>query len=449
MTGSETGARTTRATIGHTVPMPRTRTTAPASVRADSERRDEILRAAAEVFASAGYAGTAVKDIADACDILPGSLYHHFDSKETIAVELLERYHAALDSVARSTPPPSDITSPDRWFEVVNAFAAAIAGCALQHRAALQLSIYEPHTGAGTALLALAADPPTAPTAAMRALLDAAATHGYLATTVDRQVLAEQLCQTMLHTGLSVLHRENSADRVATVVCRLLLDGLPAEPASPAELDRSAALHAARETIATWSEPYDPADDRAARLRAVARSEFARRGYEATTMRDIATAAGMGAGSVYRAVESKQALLDSIMGSFHDEISRGYAAVVATDSTAIAKLDALTWINLHALHRFDLEFAIQRAWFRSTPPDSGEVIDVLRRRARQIATVVDRGRTDGEITAEGMTKSRLSACVRDLIWMPPPIVARLGIDAAHDHSRATLLCGATRAPIRD
>jgi len=425
--------------------MPRTQTTAPVSARADSVRRTEILRAAADLFASAGYAGTIVKDVADACGILPGSLYHHFESKEAIAVELLERYHAALDAVAHAAPPPSAVTDADSAFDVVNGYATAIAACALEHRAALQLSIYEPHTGAGTALVALAADPPAAPIAAMRALLDAAAAHGYLAAAVDRSVLAEQLCQTMLHIGLSVLHRENSADRVATVVCRLLLDGLPAEPASPAALDRSAALRAAHDSIATWAAPDDTGDDdRTARLRAVARVEFARRGYEATTMRDIATAAGMGAGSVYRAVESKQALLDSIMGSFHDEISRAYAAVITTDSSAVAKLDALTWINLNALERFDLEFAIQRAWFRSTPPDTSDVIEVLRRRARQIANVVDEGRADGEITLEGMTESRLSACVRDLIWMPPPVVARVGIRAAHAHSRATLLCGATR-----
>ncbi|AHH18947.1 putative transcriptional regulator, TetR family [Nocardia nova SH22a] len=443
------GPERARAQIGHTEQMARTPTTTPAAVR-DSVRRSEILRAAADLFASAGYAGTVVKDVADACGILPGSLYHHFESKEAIAVELLERYHADLDAVARSAPPPTAITRADEAFEVIEGYATAIAACALEHRAALQLSIYEPHTGAGTALVALAADTPAAPIAAMCALLDAAAACGYLTAGVDRAILAEQLCQTMLHIGLSVLHRENSADRVATVVCRLLLDGLPAQPAVPAELDRSDALRAARDSIATWPTPGEPDDgDRTARLRAVARAEFARRGYEATTMRDIATAAGMGAGSVYRAVESKQALLDSIMGSFHDEISRAYAAVVATGSSAIAELDALTWINLNALHRFELEFAIQRAWFRSTPPDTSDVIDVLRRRARQIATVIDQGRADGEITVDGMSKTRLSACVRDLIWLPPPVVAKLGIDAAHAHSRATLLCGATRTPPGD
>lgn len=72
-----------------------------AAAPADGRRRAEVLSAAAELFASAGYVGTSVKDVADACGILPGSLYHHFDSKESIAVELLERYQTDLDAVAR------------------------------------------------------------------------------------------------------------------------------------------------------------------------------------------------------------------------------------------------------------------------------------------------------------------------------------------------------------
>ena len=51
-------------------------------------------------------------------------------------------------------------------------------------------------------------------------------------------------------------------------------------------------------------------------LRAVARSEFGRRGYEATTVRDIAAAAGLSVGSVYRLIGSKDELLGSIMRSF-------------------------------------------------------------------------------------------------------------------------------------
>ena len=39
------------------------------------------------------------QDLLDAAGILPGSLYHHFDSKEAILVELMHRYHADLDQI--------------------------------------------------------------------------------------------------------------------------------------------------------------------------------------------------------------------------------------------------------------------------------------------------------------------------------------------------------------
>ena len=65
----------------------------------DGSRRAQILDAAAAVFARSG-AATSLRDIADACGILPGSLYHHFDSKEAIVVELVQRYEDEIDQIA-------------------------------------------------------------------------------------------------------------------------------------------------------------------------------------------------------------------------------------------------------------------------------------------------------------------------------------------------------------
>ena len=78
----------------------------------DGARRTEILDTAASLFASSGLK-TSLKEIADACGILPGSLYHHFDSKEAIIVELVEQYRADLDSIAKqaSTPTADDIAA--------------------------------------------------------------------------------------------------------------------------------------------------------------------------------------------------------------------------------------------------------------------------------------------------------------------------------------------------
>src|SRR5688572_3272412 len=59
-------------------------------------RRDELLKIAARLFAEKGFKNTTVRDIADAAGILSGSLYHHFDSKESMVDEILSTFQAEL-----------------------------------------------------------------------------------------------------------------------------------------------------------------------------------------------------------------------------------------------------------------------------------------------------------------------------------------------------------------
>ena len=59
-------------------------------------RRDELLALAARLFAERGFRATTVRDIADAAGILSGSLYHHFDSKESMVDEILRGFLDAL-----------------------------------------------------------------------------------------------------------------------------------------------------------------------------------------------------------------------------------------------------------------------------------------------------------------------------------------------------------------
>ena len=47
-----------------------------------------ILLAAARLFATKGYEGTSVREIADTAGLLPGSIYHHFPSKEDLFVSV-------------------------------------------------------------------------------------------------------------------------------------------------------------------------------------------------------------------------------------------------------------------------------------------------------------------------------------------------------------------------
>ncbi|MEV0326860.1 TetR/AcrR family transcriptional regulator [Micromonospora echinospora] len=55
-------------------------------------RKELIVRAAAKVFAEKGFANATVRDIADEADMLSGSLYYYFDSKEAMVEEVLAAY---------------------------------------------------------------------------------------------------------------------------------------------------------------------------------------------------------------------------------------------------------------------------------------------------------------------------------------------------------------------
>lgn len=66
------------------------RVTAPDATKPN--RRAELLALAADLFAERGLRATTVRDIADSAGILSGSLYHHFDSKESMVDEILRGF---------------------------------------------------------------------------------------------------------------------------------------------------------------------------------------------------------------------------------------------------------------------------------------------------------------------------------------------------------------------
>ena len=74
------------------------------SARTPENRRERLLEAAAELFATKGYAGTSVRGIASAVGMLSGSVYYHFSSKEQILLTVydqgVERFLAAIKSAS-------------------------------------------------------------------------------------------------------------------------------------------------------------------------------------------------------------------------------------------------------------------------------------------------------------------------------------------------------------
>lgn len=410
----------------------------------DGSRRTEILRTAATLIAESGLR-TSLQEIADACGILPGSLYHHFASKEAILVELLRRYHDDMDQVAARAQ--EKLNGPDTRsaFERVADLGAAIARCAVAHRAALQMSFYE-GPSANPELIAMTRRQPTAILEAMLQTLRAAKWGGYLRPDIDLPVLADRICQSMLQVGLDVIRHNNSPDRVAVLLCRILLEGLATRPPTDAELDGSDAFRAADEVVRSWAEDGADPGDKAARIRAVARAEFGRRGYESTTVRDIAAAAGMGTGTVYRLIGSKEELLATIMRSFGEKVAVGWTNVLRSQGTVIEKLDALSWINTNALDRFGDEFRIQLAWMRQSPPDSPNPGWLFSTRVRQMKTLLSEGIRAGEVRGDSPSNEMLARCVIGLGWFPENIVRDLGTRASQLHVRDTTLRGVVQRP---
>jgi TetR/AcrR family transcriptional regulator, cholesterol catabolism regulator len=101
---------------------------------ATGQRRADVVRLAGELFAQKGFRATTVREIADAAGILSGSLYHHFDSKESIGDEILSGF--INDVLADYRAAVSSAGSPrDVLEQIVRSTSRTLA----RHRAALAM----------------------------------------------------------------------------------------------------------------------------------------------------------------------------------------------------------------------------------------------------------------------------------------------------------------------
>jgi AcrR family transcriptional regulator len=411
---------------------------------AEGSRKAEILDTAAELFSASGLR-TSVYEIADACGILPGSLYHHFESKEEIFVELVARYLADLDRLAEKTRVEHAADARPAPEQVV-AFGLAIAECAMRHRAALLLTLYEPPAGASRELVRLVNRAPVAISDVMLAILQRGAADGTIRKDLPLDRVADRVCDVMLHGPTSRDFKARWAER-ATVKCSLLLHGIAVTPPSDERLDRSSAHRIVDDVVAEWDhEDALETDDKASRIRAVARSEFARRGYELTTIRDVAAAAGVSTGTIYRMVATKDDLLAAIMRRYIERITHGWERILASRSTSVEKLDALLWFNINSVDRFSEEFRIQSLAFQFLPPKSPALNwTIPAQLRRQLKVLVAGGTRSGELQLEGASLDTGARCAFALIWTPEHLVQG-GVGAALALDRNLLLRGATPRP---
>lgn len=89
--------------------------------------------------------------------------------------------------------------------------------------------------------------------------------------------------------------------------------------------------------------------ERRAEILAIAAEIFARKGYVNATVREIADASGILAGSLYHHFESKEAMVDEILSTFLTRLVGRYEEVIAAGDDVVATLRTLVHVQFEGL----------------------------------------------------------------------------------------------------
>lgn len=405
------------------------------------ERLTEILDIAADLFSTRGYSGTTMNDVADAAGVLPGSLYHHFDSKATIAVELLEKFNRDvrdLVSQIHHAPPPADPVAG------ITHLARAMARLSFQHRAAIRLRAYAAPTADSAQMdAALRSRIPSLTalwTERVKDLTSGSQSSGGLREGLDAGLLRFAMQYLTLNAGRG----DGDHERYADDVVRVLLSGVVTSEYDDADLTSSPAHSAVRAVVRKWNEDRRKrlTDSRAGIIDA-ARQHFSLHGYAATTIRDVSSAAGVPMGSFYRRFDSKADLLREILKGYSTGLSQGLDAALNTpDTTPAQAFDALIVLLVDASRTWHHENRIARfEWSARGDTTVQEFYGDTVARQKRLESFLGEGQRAG-VFATATPARRLAPLIRTVLWLPYHDQARSSRAHTQRFLRQTVIRGA-------
>lgn len=108
----------------------------------------------------------------------------------------------------------------------------------------------------------------------------------------------------------------------------------------------------------TASAQTPPPATRRDELLELAAAMFAQRGLRATTVRDIADAAGILSGSLYHHFASKEEMVDEVLRTFLDWLFERYQHIIDTEPNPLARLQGLFMASFDAIERHHAEVVI-------------------------------------------------------------------------------------------
>jgi TetR/AcrR family transcriptional regulator, cholesterol catabolism regulator len=125
---------------------------------------------------------------------------------------------------------------------------------------------------------------------------------------------------------------------------------------------------------------------------------FRKNGFNATSMRDLAENVGVEAASLYNHINSKAELLQEICFKIANKFTEHMDEVVASDQTAIAKIEAILRFHIRQMiHNFEEVYVSDREWKHLTDPYLSNFKNQRRTHRQRIASIIEEGIRKGEI----------------------------------------------------
>lgn len=170
--------------------------------------------------------------------------------------------------------------------------------------------------------------------------------------------------------------------------------------------------------VPTKKKPQAAPDGRRREILATAAEVFAAQGYDATTVRTIADAAGMLAGSLYYHFDSKESMLEEILRTFLDELWTGYDTVLAAGLGPRQTLEALVTESFREIDRHRSAVAIYQREARQLAGQQrfAFLADSQRRFEETWLTTLERG-VAGQAFRADLDLRLAYRFVRDTVWV--------------------------------
>jgi TetR/AcrR family transcriptional regulator, cholesterol catabolism regulator len=288
----------------------------PGAGQSDRRTVEKLLDTAARLFCERGYAATTTREIASALGIQQASLYYHITSKEDILYQIcvssLEQLLADVQTAVTRVSDPLD-----RVRVLARTHLGTILRYQIRHVTMLNelRALSDPHRAAVISLRKRYAN-------VVRSVLEDGQAAGAIRTDIPAKYLYLALLNILNWAVLWFRRGQKlSADQVARIFISIYLNGAAGAGQRVAQSSSPVPLYTrGKSSIASQSIP--------ARLLETAAVLFSRKGYAATSTREIAAMLGIQKPSLYYHIDTKEDLLHAICKSSLEQIRADVSAAL-------------------------------------------------------------------------------------------------------------------------